>query len=151
MELETIKILINKYLEGETSLAEEKILKEYFTKNLVHKDLEEFRPMFGYYVANKNETFEGTLFPKKQINYFNWSVAAAAVVLLGSGIFYFYNAWQTPKMQEGVYYGTCQTPEEALNQTQQALNLVSKHVNQGVKGIEYVNEYNNTTSIIFKK
>ena len=46
--------------------------------------------------------------------------------------------------------GTFDDPEVAFAETQKALEMVSENVNEGVKSIEYVHEYNHTTKTIFK-
>ena len=46
--------------------------------------------------------------------------------------------------------GTYDDPEKAFQETQKALNLLSKNVNVGVEGMQYVQEYQQSTELIFK-
>ena len=46
--------------------------------------------------------------------------------------------------------GTCQTPEEALQETTQALGLLSTNINTGIESVLYINEYEKSKNIIFK-
>lgn len=67
MELANIEKLLEKYLDAETTLQEEKMLQEYFTSNNVAPHLQEYSMMFGYFKESKDETFTQTiqLKPKK--------------------------------------------------------------------------------------
>jgi len=146
MELHTIEKLVEKYFSGETSIAEEKQLKNYFSSPDVAPHLEQYRAVFGYFSQAKQEQFTKTvpLQPRKR-SYVAWiSVAASVAVLLGA--FYIFN--QKPEQPQDL--GTFDNPELAFQETQKALEMVSENVNQGVKSIDYVNEYNQTTKTIFK-
>ena len=56
MELYKIEELIEKYFQGETSIAEEKELTNYFSSSNVAQHLEQYKPMFGYFSLAKQET-----------------------------------------------------------------------------------------------
>lgn len=149
MELHTIEKLVEKYFSGETSIAEEKLLKEYFSSPDVAPHLEQYRTVFGYFSQAKQEQFSKTvpLQPGKQ-NYVGWISVAASVAVL-SGMLYFMN--QQPEQSESTSdLGTYESPEVAFEETQKALKMVSENVNEGVKSIDYINEYNQTTKTIFK-
>ncbi|KGO79826.1 hypothetical protein IP98_02564 [Flavobacterium cauense R2A-7] len=146
MELHTIEKLVEKYFSGETSVAEEKQLKDYFSSSDVAPHLEQYRAVFGYFRQAKQEQFTKTvpLHPRKH-SYVVWiTVAASVAVLLGT--FYIMN--HKPEQPQDL--GTFDNPELAFEETQKALNMVSENVNEGVKSINYVNEYNQTTKTIFK-
>jgi hypothetical protein len=53
MELTKIEILIEKYFQGETSIAEEKELRSYFSTSNVAPHLEQYKAMFGYFTEAK--------------------------------------------------------------------------------------------------
>lgn len=46
--------------------------------------------------------------------------------------------------------GTCKTPEEAFQETQKALQLLSVKINSGIKNAEELKEYELTKNKIFK-
>ena len=48
MELQKIRDLLEKYEAGETSLAEEKKLREYFAKNELPDSLKPYQLIFGF-------------------------------------------------------------------------------------------------------
>jgi len=47
--------------------------------------------------------------------------------------------------------GTCKTTEEAFTETQKALQIISTHLNSGIKSASYLKEYEHTKNKIFKK
>lgn len=150
MALDSIEQLVEKYFEGETSIAEENELKVYFASTDVAQHLEQYKPVFGYFSQAQKEQFTATipLQSKKRNVIARLSVAASVAVLLGVGTFMYYNSTQTTVPSE---YGTYDDPEVALKETQKALDLVSEQVNSGVVSIGYINEYNNSKNKIFKK
>jgi hypothetical protein len=145
MELDRIENLLEKYFEGETSIAEENELKVYFSTDDVAQHLEQYKAMFGYFSMAKEQKFEKKLpFNVTRKNVAWLSVAASVVVLLGMFTFYNYN------MNQDQDLGTYDDPQKAFEETQKALNLLSKNVNVGVQSMEYVNEYQESKELIFK-
>ncbi|UUC47272.1 hypothetical protein [Flavobacterium cerinum] len=146
MEFNSMDKLIEKYFSGETSIAEEKELKNYFSQPDVAPHLEQYRAMFGYFGQAKDEQFTKTvpLKPRKR-SYVAWISVAASVALLFGLITYL-----NPKQQDQQDLGTFDNPETAYMETQKALEMVSENVNIGVKGMGYMKEYEKTTKTIFK-
>jgi len=154
MVLNSIEKLLEKYENGETSIKEEQVLKNYFSGDNIAPHLEHYKPMFLYFLGNQQEQFTKTL-PLKSKRTFNYkwlSVAAVAVIMLG------------------VYFnrpddlGTIKDPELAFNEVSKSLAMISNHFNKGTatvgylnevkKGtssLNYLNEIENSTSLIFKK
>lgn len=154
MVLNDIEKLLAKYNDGETTLEEEELLKHYFTQNMVPPHLEMYKPLFGYFLTQKEEQFTKGIHlkPKSFFNYKWIAVVAVAVVMLG------------------VYYdvtkddlGTYEDPELAFNTFSRSMEMISSKLNQGTatvgylnevqKGtatLGYLNEVENTTNIIFK-
>lgn len=145
MELDRIEILLEKYFEGETSIAEENELKTYFSSADVAQHLEHYKAMFGYFSSAKEQKFEQKLPLKpKKIQVMWLSVAASVVILLGMFTFYNRNISQSEDL------GTYNDPEKAFEETQKALNLLSKNVNVGIGSMQYVKEYQDSKDLIFK-
>lgn len=149
MELNKIEILIEKYFQGETSIAEENSLKNYFSSSDVAQHLEQYKPMFGFFAQAKEQQGKAIVPLKaKKRNIVAWlSIAASVVVLLGVGTFTYinYNGRQSQDL------GTYEDPEVAFRETQKALALISEHVNTGIESVEYINEYEKSKNKIFKK
>ncbi|TDP60947.1 hypothetical protein [Flavobacterium dankookense] len=148
MALDRIEKLIEKYFEGETSSAEEKELKDYFSSSDVAQHLEHYQPLFGYFSQAKQEQFTATipLHTKKQTKVVWLSVAASLVVMLAVGVFA-YQGTSEPKHQD---LGVIEDPEIAFRETQKALALISKHVNTGIESVNYLSEYEQSKNKIFK-
>jgi len=147
MELKLVEQLLEKYFQGETTIAEEKQLKAYFSSNDVAPHLAKYQSLFGYFETQKGTQFEQKLplQPRKQ-NTVKWiGIAASFVVLFGLATFYFYPS--EPKHED---LGTYDNPEEAFIATQKALLMVSEQVNIGMESVAYLHEYEKTKKTIFK-
>ena len=53
MELKLVEQLLEKYFQGETTIAEEKQLKAYFSSNDVASHLAKYQSLFGYFETQK--------------------------------------------------------------------------------------------------
>lgn len=142
MDCNTIKEILDKYWEGETSLKEEKLLKTYFNSNQVAKELESFRPLFVYYKEQKSKTatesFEGL--KRKPIVHRllpTWvMVAASILILLVAGTFCYVNQTAsnpTVFAIDETVKDTYKDPEKAYKEAKAALLLISKGLNKGMK------------------
>ncbi len=132
MELARIEKLVEKYLNAETTLQEESILKEYFTGDNIAPHLKEYSYMFSYFKNVKEEKYTKTisLEPKKsrRVN-FKWLSVAASVVLLFS-VFVGkqqYDEYQEKKQAQQIYA-----------QVSKGLGLLSSNLR---KGQQAVNQY----------
>lgn len=149
MELNKIEIIIEKYFQGETSIAEENELRNYFSSPNVAQHLEQYIPIFGYLALAKEQKLKQEIpLQSKKRNVAWLSIAASIVVLLGIGTYVFYNYDNANKKQE---LGTYDNPEVALKETQKALALLSNNVNVGIESVYYVQEYENSKELIFKQ
>ncbi len=74
MELASIEKLLEKYLDAENTLQEEKQLQEYFISDNVAPHLQEYSMMFSYFKQSKDETFTQTiqLKPEKTKKSWKW-------------------------------------------------------------------------------
>ncbi|MBP1224708.1 hypothetical protein [Flavobacterium sp. 1355] len=152
MELNRIENIIEKYFQGETTIAEEKELKAYFSSPDVAQHLEQYKPMFGYFsqVKEQKSTQEIPLQSKKR-NVAWLSIAASVVVLLGIGTFMYVSEKNAPPVVAQSELGTYDNPEEALAATQKALAMLSNNVNVGIESVQYIQEYEQSKNKIFKQ
>lgn len=147
MELDKIEQLLEKYFDGETNIAEENELKNYFSSSDVAQHLEQYKPLFGYFSTAKEQQFVQHIPLTAKKRKVAWiSVAASVVVLLGAGTFAYFNYNTTIQSQD---LGTYDNPEEAFRETQKALSLLSNNVNVGVESVQYIREYENTKEKVF--
>ena len=139
MELARIHKLIEKYLEGESSLQEESTLKEYFTSDEVHPSLSQYSPLFHYFSENQTVKFEGNLQlePSKPKKNWKWLSIAASFVL----IFSIYTGKSMYDKQQA---------DIAYQETQKALMMLSGNLQKGNQAIASIGDFNKTTSKIFK-
>jgi hypothetical protein len=149
MELNKIEILLEKYFQGETSIAEENELRNYFSSLDVAQHLEQYKPMFGYFPLAKEQMLQQEIPRQSKKRDVTWlSIAASVVVLLGIGTYVFYN-YDAAKEQQDL--GTYDDPEVAMRATQKALALLSSHVNVGIESVYYIKEYQDSKELIFKQ
>ena len=146
MEVQKIEELLEKYLEGTTSLEEERILKNFFASDNIPSHLESYKSLFGYYKMNKQETSKEFIIPKKRNNYIKWFGVAASIVFVTMITFMYLENNTTD--QENL--DTFKTPEEAFVEMHKALQLVANNMNSGLESVAYLEEYEKTKQIIFK-
>ena len=144
MELDKIEIILEKYFDGATSIAEEKELQDYFSGDVAQHH-EQYKPLFGYFVKEREQQFKQNIpLQTKKRKVVAWlSVAASVVVLVGVGTFAYFNQTQSQDL------GTYDSPEEAFKETQKALALLSDHVNTGVESVQYIQEYETAKDRVF--
>ena len=149
MDLHHIRTLTQKYLEGETSLEEEQQLRDYFTQGDVDETLQEFKPLFSYFVEAKQEQSTSDIRPQlsKSHNkmYKTWMAAAASIALVATAVWYG-NGYTASQDDLGTY----ESPEVALQKTRDILNLVSSYMNEGTKDLGYLAELDNTKDKLIK-
>ena len=98
MESDNIETLLKKYFQAETSIAEENILKSYFSSTDVVPHLSHYIPMFKY-LSQENETlFSQQIQLPSQKPLWQWFAIAASILLLcGVVTFAFFNYSSTDK------------------------------------------------------
>ncbi len=150
MALDRIENLIDKYFEGETSIAEENELKVYFSSTDVAQHLKQYQTIFGLFSQAKEQQFTQEIpLQTKKRNVVLWlSIAASVVVMLGVGTMMYFN---NDKEEQFVACSPEDNPELALQQTEKALALISEHLNTGIESVSYINEYEQSKNRIFKK
>lgn len=158
MVFNNIDILIEKYENGETTLKEEQLLKDYFSQEHIAPHLEMYKPMFQYFSETKKEQFTKDVPLQSKRNkassFYKW-ISVAAVAVLMFGVYIKFSNPDTGYTDEELY---------ALTETKKALNMLSSNFNKGTnnlqllssnfkKGAEniaYINTFENTTNKIFK-
>jgi hypothetical protein len=151
MEQNKIEILLEKYFEGATNIAEEIELRNYFSSTDVAPNLEHYRPIFRYLSVASTEKLESEIFlESKNRKKVRLPIAASIVVILGVGMSVFYH-YDTVAKKEKQELGTYDDPEVALKETWKALELLSSNVNVGIESVYYVKEYQNSKELIFKQ
>jgi len=149
MESNKIETILEKYFRGETSIAEENELRDYFSSPNISSNLEQYKSVFGYLTLAKEQKFEQEIVLKSKKRNLMWlSIAASVAVLLGIGTYSYFNYYHTNQDQD---LGTYDDPEIAFRETQKALSMLSTHLNTGIESVQYVQEYENSKNLIFKQ
>ena len=147
MEFNKIEVLLEKYFEGETSIAEEVELKNYFSSPNVAPHLEQYQPLFWYFSIAKEQKYTQQIPLHSIKRKVAWlSIAASVVIMLGIGSYVYFNANVAKENNE---LGSYDDPEEALAATQKALAMLSNNVNVGVESVQYIQVYENTKNKAF--
>ncbi len=138
MELANIEKLLEKYENAETTIAEEKTLKNYFSKGNVAPHLEEYEILFGYFSTSKNERFTKTIQLNSQKKSWKWLSVAASVVLLVS----VYSGYENIQQRKA---------EKVYTETLGAFQMLSTNLNKGNVAIAQLQHFENTKNKIFKQ
>ena len=138
MGLANIEELLKKYLDAETTIAEEKELKTYFSSDNVAPHLQEYQEMFGYFSTSKNERFTKTIQLKSQKRNWKWLSVAASVVLLVS----VYTGYQNNQQKKA---------EKIYAETRMAFGMLSANLNKGNDAILQLQHFEDTKNKIFKQ
>lgn len=137
MDWDKIEILLEKYENAATTLAEEQLLKSVFEKEEIPIHLQSYKMLFNTYTALKVETFEQKLKVDKPVfNWKYWSIAASIVLLFSLSIGY-------------QQYDKKQKAAAAFAETKKALHMLSHHMNKGNLAFVQLKEYQYTTDKIF--
>ncbi|MFD1316148.1 hypothetical protein [Namhaeicola litoreus] len=140
MESGNIEKLLEKYFEAETTLAEEKQLKEYFSGNQIAEHLAQYRAFFGYFKEEPNHISVKEIELPKERKFNMKFISIAASFLLMVSVF----SYQQYQHNQEV------AAREAFAKTQEALQLISQNLNKGNKAIAQLNYYEETQRKIFK-
>ncbi len=139
MELAKIEKLIIKYLEAETTLEEERILKNYFSKDDIPLHLVEYKKLFNYYSNSSSDiSTKSITLPQSSLS-LKW-LSVAAMVILFVSTFSIYQKNITEKEEARLAYV----------ETQKALELISYNLNKGSGAIAQLQTFENTQNKIFK-
>jgi hypothetical protein len=144
MELANIELLVEKYLNAETTLQEEATLKNYFTGGNVPEHSQAYEDLFNYFVIAKEETFTKTLSlePKKsKKRNLKWLSVAASVAVLFT-----------------VFVGKQQYDENVQRkeaqriyaQVSKGLELLSTNLKKGEQAVATLYTYENSVNKILK-
>jgi hypothetical protein len=137
MTIGKIEKLIEKYWEGETSLAEEKEIREFIRKDN-SPQFRKLKMMFGFFEEEGTVEYTGTLKAHAtkviKMNLFrNIAVAASMILIVGLGILY--QTTNKPVVAENFEYGQIDDPELALEITKDALAFISFNINSAQESL----------------
>lgn len=159
MNTPEIKILLEKYYDGETSLDEERILKKYFCSDQVDEQLQEHIPAFSFLKNEKTITSSQHLedqileklnaqstthFYKTRTFWTYFSGIAATLLFLFTFIFESQYNTKTDQSYSNSSFSDQET-QLAYDQTKIALAYVSGKYARGTEPLEEVAKFNKST------
>ena len=140
MELANIEKLVEKYLNAETTLQDEKTLRTYFKEAIVPTHLQEYAYLFSYFENTKDETFSQTIkleSKKSKKSTVKWLSIAASILLL-FGIFIGEQAYKRHQAKK------------QFEQISKGLRLLSLNLKKGEVAVSSLYVYENTVKKIIK-
>lgn len=162
MKTDHIKQLVHKFYLGETSLAEEKILSDFFCRDMVP---DEFLPDKKLFLAlNENpinipqeesekikmliDSFKPES-PKKtkKMPIIYWTVGVAASFALIFGV----TRFQNQQTRDVFFTDTYTNPDDAYRATMDALQLFSQNFSKGAETVEKANDHLEKTQEIINQ
>ncbi len=135
MESAKIEKLLEKYYEAETTLQEEKQLKDYFSRSNVPAHLDEHKDMFNYFNDSSLETSNRSIKLSQRTIALRWLSVAAMLVFFVS-VFSLYQQNEAEKEEARLAY----------QETQRALDMISKSLNKGTGAIAQLDNFNKGTN-----
>lgn len=136
-----ISKLLSLYEEGETTLDQEKELKMYFTSEHYDSDFEVYATLFKFFETESNTQFDEELKTEKNSPNFLWMNIAASIFIV-LGVLWFYNYYDNQK--------ELKEARLAFETTQNALNLLSNTMNEGLEKLEYVEIFSTQKNKLIK-
>jgi hypothetical protein len=129
----TIRQLLDKYWNGETSPEEEQLLTDFFSGEAVPEEWKKYQPLFGWKKAQTNvkapAELKAGIGKPTVIRYYSVIKIAASILLIltiGIGVNTHYKQVQ---WMDKVFSGTSPEPEDSLLNTKSAVEKVSSVLN----------------------
>jgi len=141
MALDNIEDLLKKYVDAKTTIKEETRLRQFFSQDIIPSHLADYKALFNYFESKKSERFTKDLpIKSRKINWKRLSVAASVAVLIA---FYVIDTNTQKKL-------TNKQVKQEFRITQNALNRISKNLQQGNLAIAQLDEFEITKNKVFK-
>lgn len=145
MKTENIKILLDKYWEGETTQSEEKALQNYFTNGVVADELKEYQEYFAsiknlsqYQLPNNfDDKVLASIKPKskfERLTIIKNLLAAASV----AAVFIVVSLIYWPNSDAAITQAEKQQAQQAYNETLLALQIISNKLDKGNQSISKI-------------
>jgi hypothetical protein len=153
MDIRQIKILLDRYNRAETSLEEERMLRDYFSgQSEIPVELEPYRAAFRYYnsvrqmtvqkpeleqkleaLIDREQRHKPAIFMNRKV--IRWAAAAAMVILISTTVL-IVNKNRKPDL------GTFDDPRLAYLEAQRTLLYISQTMNRGTKELSNISKIN---------
>lgn len=146
MELAKIETLLDAYFEGETSLEQETILRDYFATNNVAPHLAAYQQLFVGLKAAQEEVLEReiilpTVSASKETKRWWYGIAASLLVVIGVASLLMPSNQLSQEEQDALM---------AFNETKETLLLLSKSFNKGTEELAVLGQFTESKNLILK-
>ena len=149
-KLEHIKVLLDRFFEGQTSGKEERELYRFFRQDNIPEELEGYKPVIQYFEYGLANEFRVPL-PSKRKLWIVWSSVAASFLLILFSSLYFFKTVETPDPFEGSYIirnGECITDLNIIRPELEAtIQKVLLQEQETEKLIEHLTKPDNSVEI----
>lgn len=150
MDYREVRELLEKYWQGESTLVEEKQLRDFFSlhKEDLPPDLQQVAELFHFYEEEAAQRMGDISLPdtdhlqakrNSKITGLKryWKYAAIFILLSGSMLWY-QSATHQSKNTNSVAANTYEDPEKAFEVTQKALQILAANLNKGKEGMQKI-------------
>jgi hypothetical protein len=145
MELARIEQLLEAYFEGNTTLAEEKSLRKYFTSGTVAPQFRKYQALFeSFKIAQQEVSHRELIIPDSNVSRpkaWWYGIAASAVVAIMIASFMFSGPSMSHEEKEAL---------TAFNESKKAMLLLSKNFNNGTGQLAVLNQFTESKNRILK-
>jgi hypothetical protein len=153
MDYKRISALLERYWEGETSLEEEALLREFFSvpRPGMPEELKEAAPLFQYFHAEAEKVWEAPAARVVKLSPWQHWMKYAAVILVAVGIGYALQQQGHRQQQQVTVALQAQEmndPEKALDETKKALRLLAKNLHKGTSKMQKLSYFNEATAVV---
>ena len=134
MELAKIESLLEAYFEGNTTLEQESMLRNYFANEEVAGHLEPYKSLFaGLSMAKQEVSQRELIVPESASNSRGmwYSIAASVAIVLAVAGFVFSNSGMSQDEQDALM---------ALNKTKETMMMLSSSLNKGTEPMYLLSE-----------
>lgn len=158
MELANIESLLEAYFDGNTSLAEEATLQNYFLSANVAPHLAPYKSLFESLAISRQEVSKREFtIPEASNSSRGWwlSIAASVVIAIGVAGFVFSNSGMSQE-EEDALMAFNQTKEtmmmlsSSINKGTEPMYLLSENLNKGTSALVALNQFTVTTNKVLK-
>ena len=162
MDSDKINSLLNKYWACETTLDEERELREYFEEGEFPEQLKETAHLFRYFSENRSNAISDVSFDRQVINrisvgkqgkirrlLYNTMRIAAGVAVLVVATFLVRNEIRNNNPE--AVADTYSDPKIAFEETKKALMMISKSFGTAEEEAQKINLFNEAQEVVRKK
>ena len=174
MDFDRIEGLLDKYWACETSLEEEKELRDFFSENTVPEKFRSVAPLFDYYNGEGEDSKLDEKFSEEVLNiiekdnkiiteasakrgkvvalFYNISKVAAVILILMVAGYFVREEYREREDEVKPYLAdTFEDPKEAFEETKKALMMISKNFNKGRKEVQKMGAFEDAQKKIKNK